>query len=149
MDEITYTDFDREIWDKDLESFVPDTIYDMHTHMWSEAHCGSVDGPPRGLRLEINFRSHLDWAQNLYPGREFHMLVLGTPIPGIDYQGHNDWMAAELEAARATVVTLEADIARVTAELQSAASEKDAAAKSSEDASAKLKKALPDCGISR
>ena len=106
MAELTYTDFDREIWDKDLEDFVPDTVYDMHTHMWSEAHCGSVGGPPVGLRLEIDFRAHRDWAQKLYPGREFHLLVLGTPIPGIDYEGHNDWMAAELKADPASAINM-------------------------------------------
>ena len=51
-----YTDLDREIWERELENFVPPLIYDMHTHMWSEAHRGSLDSPPGGLRLEIDYR---------------------------------------------------------------------------------------------
>ena len=98
MSTFDYLDFDREIWDKELTDFVPATIYDMHTHMWSEAHKGSLTGEPAGLRLEIDFQDHLDWAAKLYPGREFHLLVLGTPMPGMDAEGHNDWMAQELKA---------------------------------------------------
>ena len=31
------------------------------------------------------------WAARLYPGRETHFLVLGTPAPGIDVTAHNRW----------------------------------------------------------
>ena len=70
----------------------------MHTHMWSEDHRGSLTGAPTGLREEIDYQDHLDWAAKLYPGRAFHMLVLGTPMPGMDAAGHNAWMAAQLAA---------------------------------------------------
>ena len=60
MSTFDYLDFDREIWEKELTNFVPATIYDMHTHMWSEVHKGSLTGEPSGLRLEIDFQDHLD-----------------------------------------------------------------------------------------
>ncbi len=44
MAHFDYQDLDREIWDKDLEDFVPSTVYDMHTHMWCDAHRGSLTG---------------------------------------------------------------------------------------------------------
>ena len=94
----TYTDFDREIWDKDLEEFVPSVIYDMHTHMWSEQHRGDNEPNATGLREEIDYQAHLDWAADLYPGREMHYLILGTPVLGLDAQGHNDWMAEQMRA---------------------------------------------------
>ena len=75
MAHFDYQDFDREIWDKDLEDFVPSTVYDMHTHMWCDAHRGSLTGEALGLRTEIDYQDHLDWAAKLYPGREFHLLV--------------------------------------------------------------------------
>ena len=62
-------------------------VYDMHTHMWSEAHKGTLTGPPTGLRWEIDYQDHLAWAAKLYPGREMHYLVLGTPMPGMDAEG--------------------------------------------------------------
>ena len=66
--------------------------------MWSEAHKGTLTGPPTGLRWEIDYHDHLAWAAKLYPGREMHYLVLGTPMPGMDAEGHNDWMAVEMAA---------------------------------------------------
>ena len=92
-----YRPFDRDIWDSELESYVPDTIYDMHTHMWSEAHRGALTGPPTGLRTEFDFADHMAWGKKLYPGRELHLLVLGTPmLGGMDYEGHNEWMASQV-----------------------------------------------------
>ena len=93
-----FRDIDRDIWEKELEDFVPSVIYDMHTHIWSDEHKGQADDPPTGLRLEFDYQDHLDWAAKLYPGREMHYLVLGNPVPGMDAQGHNDWMAAQMAA---------------------------------------------------
>jgi hypothetical protein len=69
---IDYRPFDRDLWEKELEGFVPGLIYDMHTHLWSEAHRGRLEGPPTGLRWEIGFQDQLAWAAQLYPGREMH-----------------------------------------------------------------------------
>ena len=93
MSDIDYRDIDREIWEKELEGFVPRVIHDMHVHAWSEAHRGSLQGPPSGLRVEIDYEDHLRWAARLFPGRELSYLVLATPIPGMDIEGHNRWMA--------------------------------------------------------
>ena len=67
MPEFEYIDFDREIWERELEEFVPSTIYDMHTHIWSEAHKGSASGPGKGLRTDLGYQSHLDWAADQIP----------------------------------------------------------------------------------
>ena len=101
-----YTDLDREIWERELENFVPPLIYDMHTHIWSEAHKGDLTDPPSGLRMEIDYQDHLTWAETLYPGRQIHFLVLGTPIPRIDFEGHNAWMAGEMAADPDSAVNL-------------------------------------------
>jgi len=64
-----YRDIDRDIWEKELDSFVPSLIYDMHNHIWNDAHKGQATDPPAGLRLEADYQDHLDWAARLYPGR--------------------------------------------------------------------------------
>ncbi len=87
--DVSYIDYDQDIWEKELEEFVPQVVYDMHVHMWSNAHRGSAPESP--LMLEIGYREHIDWASKLYPGREMHYLNLATPIPGMDAEGHNDW----------------------------------------------------------
>ena len=94
--DVSYIDYDREVWEKELEDYVPSIIYDMHVHMWSNAHRDSA--PESGLMLEIGYQDHIDWAADLYPGREMHFLNLGTPIPGMDAEGHNDWCAEQLSA---------------------------------------------------
>ena len=96
MTAIDYRDTDRRIWEDELEGFVPERLYDMHVHMWSEAHAG--DAAPGGLRREIDYQDHLAWAEALYPGREIHFLVLATPIVGMDAHGHNEWLAAQMAA---------------------------------------------------
>lgn len=106
MAEFEYTKFDREIWDAELEDFVPSVIYDMHTHIWSEDYKGDADGEPGGLRTNYGYRSHIEWAGDLYPGREIHFLVLGTPVVGMDAEGHNDWMASQMSADPASAVNL-------------------------------------------
>lgn len=95
---IDVTATDREIWDCELEDFLPSKLYDMHVHMWSEAHAGEASPVSVGLRLEIDYADHLAWAAALYPGREIHYLVLGTPVVGMDVAGHNGWMAAQMAA---------------------------------------------------
>lgn len=96
MTPFEYTDFDREIWERELAGFVPATIHDMHAHMWSDAHTGRADASSQGLRLPIDLEDHLEWAGRLYPGREIHYLMLATPVRGMDVDGHNRWLSAEM-----------------------------------------------------
>jgi Amidohydrolase len=97
MNEIlTYNDFDREFWDRELEDFVPQEVYDMHTHLWTEngqKHLPPVDSV---LRTEIDFTGLLDWSSKVFPHRECHFLGLGTPIPGVKAISQNKWLAKEI-----------------------------------------------------
>lgn len=108
-----YREFDRAIWDEELEGFVPAVICDAHVHLWSEAHKGTLTGPPTGLRLEIGYAELADWGARLFPGRQVHFLALGTPLPGMDVAAHNGWLAGQvahdLESAASMVVTPDSD----------------------------------------
>ena len=106
MNPFDYVDFDRDIWDKELEDFVPPLVYDMHVHLWSEAHKGALEGPAVGLRTEYDYQSQLDWAARLYPGREMHYLILATPVPGMDAEGHNAWLAEQMTADPQSAVNM-------------------------------------------
>ena len=106
MAEFEYLDFDREIWENELEDFVPSIVYDMHSHIWSETHAPPGGGEAKGLRAPQDYQSHLDWAANLYPGREMHYLILGTPVVGMDAEGHNDWMAQQMAADPVSAVNM-------------------------------------------
>jgi len=89
-----YHEIDREIWDKELDDFIPEKIFDAHVHIWSEAHAGNSD-KDFILRLDVDFDSLNTWSAQVFPGRDIHYLLLGSPVPGMDIDGHNTWLAKE------------------------------------------------------
>ena len=100
---LTYNDFDRELWDSELEGFVPRKLYDMHAHLWTEK--GQEHLPPADtvLRTEIDFARLKNWSTQIFPERECHFLALGTPIPGVNREKHNDWLAKEVKVDEASI----------------------------------------------
>jgi predicted TIM-barrel fold metal-dependent hydrolase len=104
MNEIlTYNDFDREFWNRELEDFVPRKVYDMHTHLWTEKgqeHLPPIDNP---LRNEINFAALGNWSAQLFPERECHFLALGSPVSGLNTANHNNWLAEEVANDEASI----------------------------------------------
>lgn len=119
MDSVHYTDFDREIWEEELADFVPHQVFDAHVHLWSEAHRGTLQGSPSGLRLPVDFSQLRRWSERIFPGRQLGFLALGTPLPGMDISGHNNWMAAQMSgqenSAASMVVSPDMDPHRVAA----------------------------------
>jgi predicted TIM-barrel fold metal-dependent hydrolase len=93
---IDYTPFDRQIWEAELEGFVPARLFDLHTHLWSERHAGGNRETGSPLRREVDLAGLRAWSARLYPGRETGFLVLGTPLRGMDRDGHNRWLAAQV-----------------------------------------------------
>lgn len=96
---VSPTDFtvhDQQIWDEELAEFLPERIFDAHIHMLHRGHL------PAGSSFEHWSQADLPalqaWAARLYPGRETHFLVLGTPVPNMDVQVHNDWCLSQLAA---------------------------------------------------
>ncbi|MEJ7593378.1 MAG: hypothetical protein WKF77_17690 [Planctomycetaceae bacterium] len=91
---VSLSDFsphDQQIWDEELQDFVPDRVFDAHIHMFHPEHvrASSPSSPnPWGF---ADFSMLRQWAAKLYPDRETHFLVLGTPALGIDVKNHNHW----------------------------------------------------------
>ena len=88
MTPAAYTEHDRQIWEEELEEFVPPRVFDAHIHLFNPQHMGERTGRTWS---HADLETLQSWAQRLYPGRETHFLVLGSPAPGIDVQAHNDW----------------------------------------------------------
>ncbi len=106
-----YRGIDLEFWERNLEDFVPQEIYDMHTHLWTEngqEHLPPADIP---LRMEVNFSDLCRYSTRLFPGRECHFLLLGTPISGMNTEKHNYWLAREgkVDPASAAVMVVTPD----------------------------------------
>jgi len=94
--DIGYTPFDRDIWEGELEEFVPRKMYDMHAHLWSEQYAGANQQTGMILRTQIRFQDLQRVSRVVFPQREVHYLVLGTPLKDIDVQGHNSWLADQV-----------------------------------------------------
>ena len=95
---LTYNDFDRDFWVRELEDFVPRKIYDMHAHLWTENGQEHLPLPDSVLRSEVDFSGLLAWSAQVFPGRECHFLALATPIPGVNTINQNKWLANEVAA---------------------------------------------------
>jgi len=91
---ISLKPIDIDIFENELNSFLPKKIFDMHTHLWSEKHIGQcVENS--GLRVEMDFMGLKECCSTLFPGRKMHFALLGTPIKHIEYNDHNNWLAQE------------------------------------------------------
>lgn len=94
-----YSPHDQQIWDEELRDFVPDRVFDAHIHMFNPAH---MMGGAKTTWSHADFGTLKQWAERLYPGRETHFLVLGTPVPGIDVEAHNEWCIEQVQTDAAS-----------------------------------------------
>jgi len=90
-----YSSHDQQIWDEELEDFVPDRVFDAHIHLFNPDHLSPAASTTNRWGA-TDLATAKQWASRLYPGRETHFLVLGTPLPGIDVASHNDWCMAQV-----------------------------------------------------
>lgn len=102
----TLTEFDRRIWEEELEPFVPERIFDAHTHLWSDRHAGTNTDTGSVLRIDAGFQTLDSWSRKIFPGRRLAYLLLGTPLPGMDVEGHNQFMAAECAESPAGLASM-------------------------------------------
>lgn len=90
------TPADLAFFEKYLNDFLPDKIYDMHVHLWSHREQPVLEGPVSALRCEAGFEEMERWHRGLFPGREWHYLFLGTPETKMDVIAHNRFLSEEL-----------------------------------------------------
>ena len=93
----TITDFDRRIWEEELETFVPKRVFDAHVHLWSDRYAGTNQDSASPLRLDVGFAEMDAWSRATFPGRELGYLLLGTPIVGMDLEPYHRFMAQEIK----------------------------------------------------
>lgn len=84
---ITYNEHDQQIWDEELSEFVPERVFDAHIHMFNPEHLREA----ASQWTYADLQTLRTWAESLYPGRQVHFLVLGTPTTGLDTNAHNQW----------------------------------------------------------
>jgi predicted TIM-barrel fold metal-dependent hydrolase len=97
--EITYNKFDQQIWDEDLDDFVPELIFDAHTHLWADEHL-PADDPGIGKMMTCDMDKMVTWNKQIFPNRRIEYIVLGTPRVGMDVPGHNRWVHEQMQPYR-------------------------------------------------
>ncbi len=97
-----YTDFDKNIWKKELDSFVPDKLFDFHTHIWDEKDAADNQDFDTPLRMNNSFSDMHAWSREIFPGRKMGYVALPTPLVAIDYVSHNNWVASEVQDMRSS-----------------------------------------------
>lgn len=108
MYDFTPNDLDQRIWVEELEDFVPDRVFDVHTHIYRWAFNLNRDketgpyAPSIGRyfpEVTTKLADEIDAA--LLPGRQVERLAFPFPFAGqCDFEASNIYVAAE--AARST-----------------------------------------------
>jgi glutamate-1-semialdehyde 2,1-aminomutase len=90
-----YSKHDQQIWDEELNDFVPDRLFDAHIHLFHPDHTSQSGSSSTWGMADLEILRK--WSQRLYPGRQAHFLALGTPIVGIDVARHNAWCVEQIQ----------------------------------------------------
>ena len=88
-------DYDREFFAKELDSFVPDRIFDAHVHLYERWHWKNqvpLEAGPETASLKV-FQDQIQW---ITPGRETHALFFGGGLYEDTYRASNEFLAAEV-----------------------------------------------------
>lgn len=89
-------DHDREIFDRELASFVPPRVFDSHLHLYELSH---FSGP--APELCAKGPSRVGWAEfqtriaDILPGREVRGLAFGYPQTTVNFEAANAFLARE------------------------------------------------------
>jgi glutamate-1-semialdehyde 2,1-aminomutase len=106
-------DTDRKLLNRALDGFVPDKVFDVHTHLFHTRHFAAGKRPvfldeDRGYGM-ADFQA----AMRLWmPGRDVEGLFFGFPSTGNDRVGENAWVQSQIDVntnSRALVLAAPTD----------------------------------------
>src|SRR5688500_5713746 len=94
------TDRDRELWDRELELFVPPRIFDAHLHLYEQGH---FRGQPPALcdegPISAGWSEYQRQIGQIMPRRQIDGLAFGFPATAVDFETANGFVAAECRQA--------------------------------------------------
>ncbi|NKB70643.1 MAG: amidohydrolase family protein [Candidatus Latescibacteria bacterium] len=87
---------DREFFDRELASFVPDRVFDAHTHLWRKDFIGwQIPGAP----ADIGYTEYRQLMEDLHPGRRAGALFIPAVQPSDgSFAAQNEWVATSAAA---------------------------------------------------
>jgi glutamate-1-semialdehyde 2,1-aminomutase len=90
-------DEDRRFFEQELDSFVPDSVFDAHCHIWNDTHTdvSGLRDNPQGLPAEVGYEEYVRLSDCLHPGRGDGALFIPFPFdPARRDDGHR-WISRQ------------------------------------------------------
>ena len=69
---------EREFYERELSSFLPDRLFDMHAHLWSDRFHAAIS--PAGFPADVTHEAYIQLMGETFPGRRFGGWFLPKPI---------------------------------------------------------------------
>lgn len=95
------TDRDRELWGRELASFVPPRIFDAHVHLYE---LSQFQGQPPALCAKgppsAGWETFQQQIGELMPGHEIQATCFGFPATTVDFTAANTFLAQECRNGR-------------------------------------------------
>lgn len=104
---------DERIWNEELAGFIPDRVFDVHTHIYrwdfnidsNKESSGYAD--LAGRRFPVASWNELDrWDAVLLPGRTVERLSFPFPFPQCDFDASNDYVAEQTAASESSAALM-------------------------------------------
>jgi len=117
-----FTDYDRDFFHRELESFVPDKVFDSHAHLYELNHWKSPDSLKAGPAIVSlqTYREQIEW---LTPGRKTTGLFFGVGFSEGSRKISNEFVAREISKDPCSrgllIVSPQQDSEQVREEIQS------------------------------
>ncbi len=93
-----YDDIDREVWQSELDAFVPTDVFDFHGHVYLARFAPSKTGPSRNPSQprvvdEYPHEAFAGVESRIWPGRRVKALVFSTVAADLDLEAGNAYAA--------------------------------------------------------
>ena len=102
MRNLCLTDTDRMIYNRQIKTYLPELIFDAHTHLLINAHYPDLSPIAHAadpLLCNVDMAYLQQWWSFLFPDSNVHGLVMGFPIPDCKIQNINQYVAEHVSSA--------------------------------------------------
>ena len=91
-----YVDLDREIFERELDAFVPLKIFDSHAHLYQKAHFKDPLDPLLESGADtVGLEEYKARIAEIAPGRSISGLFFGFPSASLDIAAANEFVSSE------------------------------------------------------
>ena len=86
---------DFAFYERELESFIPDRVFDAHAHLWQLDNMMGRAAVPE-LPEDVGYSQYMELMQALHPGRKTAGLLLHRVVPRPALAAANDWASRNI-----------------------------------------------------